>query len=80
VSESADAPGTSPKPKGREARLDRAERVRREMARVYWQAKRGDVSATNAARFVFILAEIAKLLRDVEIEARLVALEHRYDS
>ena len=47
------------------------------MARLYWSAKRGEISAATAARLTFMLAEIAKLLRDVEIEARLVALERR---
>ena len=47
------------------------------MVRVYWQTKRGEISATTAARLVFILAEVAKLLRDVEIEQRLASIEHR---
>ena len=76
MAENVDDAATSPQRK-REPRLDRAELVRREMARVYWSTKRGEVTPSNAARLVFILAEIAKLLRDVEIEARLVALERR---
>ena len=47
------------------------------MAKVYWATRRGEITPSNAARFVFILAEISKLHRDCELEARLVALEHR---
>ena len=47
------------------------------MTEIYWTTKRGDLPVTTAARLVFILSEIAKLVRDVEIEGRLQALEQQ---
>ena len=47
------------------------------MTTVYWAMKCGDLPVTTGARLVFVLAEIAKLLRDVEIEGRLAALERQ---
>ena len=54
--------------------------VREEMARLYKQARRGEVPAADASRFAFILVGIAKLLAESAIEARLCALEQALDN
>ena len=77
MAEIADVPETSPKPPLRAARLDSPSRVRREAARLYWSARRGELSAADASRFASVLALIATLLRDTELEDRISALEGR---
>ena len=49
--------------------------VRREMAKIYREAKGGKRDAADAAKLVWMLAEIRKCIELEEIERRLAALE-----
>ncbi|MGD9509158.1 MAG: hypothetical protein AB7I59_05440 [Geminicoccaceae bacterium] len=56
-------------------RLDCLARVRREASRLYRDARQGRLSSADASRLASVLALIAALLRDGELEERLAALE-----
>jgi hypothetical protein len=58
-------------------RLDTLAGIRREMARVYRYAQRGEIGWQDATRATFILANIAKLDQGQLFEQRLAALEER---
>ena len=49
--------------------------VRREMGRVYRDARRGQIESTEAAKLTYILAEIRKTFEVTVLERRLAALE-----
>jgi hypothetical protein len=63
---------TSPTP-----RLDTIAKVRREAAKLYNQARRGEISASDASKLGSLLALIARLIEGGELERRLVALEEQ---
>lgn len=48
---------------------------RREMAKVYRDAKTGITETADASRLVYILSSIAKLIETGQLEQRLTALE-----
>jgi len=48
---------------------------RREMAKVYREAKRGKLDSWDASRFVYILGAISKLIEIGQLEQRIAALE-----
>lgn len=49
--------------------------IRREMSRVYRDARRGQIETTIAARLVYMLSEIRKTYEVSVLERRLTALE-----
>ncbi|MDE2295249.1 MAG: hypothetical protein KGL36_07285 [Gammaproteobacteria bacterium] len=53
--------------------------IRREMGRVYRDARRGQIESTEAARLVYILAELRKTYEASTLERRLIALESEND-
>ena len=59
----------------RVGRLDTLPRCRRELARLYRDARAGKTDAQTAARLASIVAIIARLIEGGELEARLAALE-----
>ena len=50
--------------------------VRRELARVYRDARGGNIETGDASRLSYILVSIGKLILDNEIEQRLTKLEN----
>ncbi len=59
----------------RQLPLDSLERVRREMARVYREARGGLLPTAEMTKFVYALGEIGKMLTLAQIEQRLTVLE-----
>ena len=49
--------------------------VRREMAKVYREARTGMTDTANSSRLVYILTSIAKMIEIGQLEQRLTALE-----
>ena len=49
--------------------------VRLEMAKVYRSMKSGEIASSDGTRFVYVLAQIGKMIELHEVEKRLVALE-----
>lgn len=77
------APSTDPTPlppvaaKGSSQRLklDTALQVRRELKRVYIQAKRGEIKMDASTKFAYILELLSRQIERSELEARIAALE-----
>lgn len=67
--------GTLPIPRSR-SRLTCIREVRREMAKVYCEARAGTLRTDAATRLVYILTQLSNLIRDSELEARVQQLEH----
>lgn len=68
--------GIPPTP-SRPINLRDVEAVRRELQRVYSEARRGTVDPVVASKLVYILSVAAKLLEQSEAEKRLTELEAR---
>ena len=49
--------------------------VQRQIATIYWDARRGTLEVTKATRLVFILDKLGNIINDGEIEKRLVEIE-----
>src|SRR5574340_1156591 len=56
--------------------LSSIDAVRREMARLYREAKAGNIATADASRLAFILSQVAKLIEVGTLESRLSALEN----
>ena len=55
--------------------------VRREMARVYRDARQGRIETTDGTKLAFILSGIGKMILDSELEQRIEKLERAsYDN
>jgi hypothetical protein len=52
--------------------------VRKEMSKVYRQARSGKLRTEEASRFTFMLSSIGKVLEVCEVERRLELLEQRW--
>lgn len=68
-----------PPVKDRRIRLGSIGEIRKEMARVYRDCANGKLNGTQAGRLTYMLREIAVLIRDHQIEARVEALEAERD-
>lgn len=55
--------------------LSSIEHVRRELARVYRDARTGKIETQDATRFAYILDRLLKVFELTEIERRIAALE-----
>jgi len=64
----------SPTPLSR-LRLGTVRECRREMARLYIEARRGEVETSTATRLAYMLTSLANMIRDSELEKRIAALE-----
>ena len=74
------AAAEDPTPRGAAPiRLATAEDIRKEMAKVYRQAKRGQIATAEATRLVYILGEIRKAIETETLEAQVAELERLYD-
>ncbi|AEJ02499.1 hypothetical protein Nit79A3_2745 [Nitrosomonas sp. Is79A3] len=58
-------------------KLATIEDCRREMARVYRDARTARIDTQDASRFVYILSQIGKLIETGQLEQRLIELEQR---
>lgn len=58
-------------------KLNNLEDVRREMARVYREARAGTMDASEAGRLAYILTGIGKLIEVTDLEKRLLQMERR---
>jgi hypothetical protein len=63
------------KPSPRRINLDSLENVRREVARLYREARSGLLPLTDATRLAFLLQVLAKLHEVTTLEKRIDALE-----
>ncbi len=59
----------------RVGRLDSLRGVRRELARLYTDARQGRLQTGDASRLAFILATLAKLIEQEDLEHRVTLLE-----
>jgi len=73
----SDAPIEAPTSPPRVGRLTNLRAVRRELARVYVDARQGRIDPRDAARLAFVLSAMAKTLESELIERRIDALEGR---
>jgi hypothetical protein len=51
--------------------------IRRELVALYGQGKRGLIDPKLLGRLAHVLSLLAGLVRDIDLEARLAALEHQ---
>jgi hypothetical protein len=58
-------------------KLNTLEDVRREMAKVYREARGGGMDASEAGRFAYILSGIGKMIEATDIERRIVQMERK---
>ena len=59
------------------SRLTCVREVRREMAKVYAEARAGTIRTDTATRLVYILTQLSNLIRDSELEQRVQELEQQ---
>jgi len=66
-----------PTPHGRLAKIDlhSLDDVRREMAKLYREARNGQIDTRDATRLVYILGELVKVFAVRELESRVKTLE-----
>ena len=64
-------------PKQRPISLTTALDVRRELQRVYTDARRGNIATADATRLAYILNIMKQTIETTELEARLMALEQQ---
>ena len=64
-----------PTPSRGRSRLTCVREVRREMAKVYSEARAGTLRTDVATRLVYILTQLSTLIRDSELEERVQQLE-----
>lgn len=59
-------------------RLATVRDVRRELAKLYCDARGGRVAPGDAAKLAFVLDRVRQCLADVELEQRVIFLEERH--
>jgi hypothetical protein len=64
----------SPSPRSR-LRLNSVRECRRELAKVYAEARNGEIETANATRLAYLLISLANMIRDGDMEDRIAALE-----
>ena len=78
---STDAPETStPTLPARVSRLDTVNRVRREMVRVYWSMKHGEIQSGVGSKMIFALSIIQRAIEFETTEDRLTRIEEALQS
>ena len=60
-------------------RLNTVRECRRELAKVYADAKAGVIATQTATRLCYLLTSLATMIRDGELEDRVRALENQID-
>lgn len=69
--------GDAPPSARKRMRLDTAWRVRREMGRLYLEARSGTLDVGDASKLANILALIGRQIEGADFETRIAALEQR---
>lgn len=72
-----DAATGEPDPTPPKIKLNSLGDVRREMAKIYREARAGTVDISDAGRLAYILTGIGKLVEAEQIETRLIELERK---
>jgi hypothetical protein len=67
-----------PDPTPDRVKLSTLRDIRLEMARVYRSVKRGKLEESAASKRVYMLGEIGKIIRDADLEQRILELEQRH--
>ena len=65
----------SPAPSPRVGRLNTLQAVRRELSRVYREARTGKIDTADASRLGLLLVSLAKIMESSDLEQRIEALE-----
>ena len=68
---------TTPKERTSRVRLGCVGDTRRELSKVYREARAGQLDMAKACKLTYILVSIGKLIADETLEARITALERR---
>ena len=66
--------------RARRHRLDTVPRCRREVARLYAEARQGKLDAQTATRLASIVALAARMIEGAELEERIAKLERQEES
>ncbi|WP_150051124.1 hypothetical protein [Methylomonas rhizoryzae] len=61
-------------------KLDTLQDVRREMAKVYREARSGITNMQDATKLTWMLQAVSKVIEGSDLEARIKALEERHES
>jgi len=77
VPQAPDVNGTSPGPTPRRRPLNTLRDVHRQIATLYWDARRGILEPATATKLCYILDKLGSVINDAEIEKRLDELEAR---
>ncbi|MBL0168490.1 MAG: hypothetical protein IPP85_15830 [Propionivibrio sp.] len=72
-----DAATGKPDPTPPKIKLSNIEDVRREMAKIYREARSGKLDISDAGRLAYVLTGIGKLIEVEVIEKRLIDLERK---
>lgn len=56
-------------------RLDKVSDIKRELARLYREARRDEISTQTATRLAYLLNMMAQLIETTELEKRVIELE-----
>lgn len=70
-----EVPEGTPPPSARRIRLETADQVRVEMARVYRDVRAGKLAPDLGTKLIYILTQIARVTDPAALERRLIALE-----
>lgn len=68
-------PPESPPPKRKRTKLGNIREIRAELARVYRQARAGQIDTTTATRIAYLLDLMARMIERAELEERIGRLE-----
>lgn len=66
----------SPHPTPR-LKLAKVRDCRRELAKLYAEARNGEIEPADATRLAYILTQLATMIRETELEQRIETLENR---
>lgn len=72
-----DTPTPAPQKASPRLRLDTVADVRRELRRVYIDARNGGIGTTEATKYAYLLDLMSRMIERTDLEARIEALEAR---
>lgn len=67
----------TPTPQGAKIRLSSVKDCRRELAKVYADARQGKIPSPDATRLTYILVAVSNMIKDHELEERVKKLEEQ---
>lgn len=65
----------APRPASPRLRLEKIADVKRELSRLYREARRGEITTQTATRLAYLLNMMAQLIETAELEKRVALLE-----